>query len=83
MTYEEMLAKQLKLSVFLAVIFLVTMFSVPLLNYFATEAMLQPVLGIPFVWLFVGVCFHVEFWILAVIYTRASNRWEEMVEDDG
>jgi len=81
MTYEQMQAKQLKLSLLLAVIFLITVFSVPFLNDAFPTQMLTPVLGIPFVWLFVGILFHVEFWIIAVVYTRYSNRWEEEMTD--
>jgi len=81
MTYEQMQAKQLTLSLLLAVIFLITVFSVPFLNAAFPDQMLTPVLGIPFVWLFVGILFHVEFWIIAVVYTRYSNRWEEEMTD--
>ena len=81
MTYEQMQARQLKLSMQLAVIFLLTVFSVPFLNRAMPERMLTPVFGIPFVWLFVGILFHVEFWIIAVVYTRYSNRWEEEMTD--
>lgn len=77
-----MQGKQLKLSRLLAVVFLLSIFSVPFLNAAATEVMLQPVFGIPLVWLFAGVVLHLEFWAIAIIYTRCSNRWEEMVEDD-
>ncbi len=81
MTYEQMQAKQLKLSVLLAVIFLVSMFIVPFLNKSMTETMITPVLGIPFVWLFVGIVLHIEFWIIAVVYTTLSNKWEGELGD--
>lgn len=83
MTYEQMQRRQLKLSGLLAVIFLITVFSVPFLNAAFTEAMLTPVMGIPFAWLLVGILFHVEFWILALIYVTYSNRWETEVISDG
>lgn len=82
MTYEQMQARQLKLSVLLAAIFLLTVFSVPFLNASMPEQMLTPVLGIPFVWLLVGVFFHLEFWVIAVIYTTYSNRWEDELIDE-
>ncbi|MGD9498727.1 MAG: DUF485 domain-containing protein [Armatimonadota bacterium] len=81
MTYEQMQARQLRLSVLLAVIFLATVFSVPFLNAAFPDQMLTPVLGIPFVWLLVGVVFHLEFWIIALVYTIYSNRWEEEMTD--
>ncbi|MFP3904303.1 MAG: DUF485 domain-containing protein [Armatimonadota bacterium] len=77
MTYEQMQARQLRLSALLAVIFLISIFSVPFLNYAFTESMLRPVMGIPFTWLLVGIIFHVEFWIMALVYVTFSNRWEE------
>ncbi len=83
MTFEQMQAKQLKLSVLLAVVFLTSVFIVPFLNYYFTEAMLTPVLGIPLAWLVVGIFLHIEFWIIAVVYTRFSNRWEQEVIRDG
>ncbi len=83
MTYEQMQARQLRLSILLAAIFLVTMFSVPFLNAAFTEQMLTPVMGIPFVWLLCGIVLHLEFWALALIYTVYSNRWEEEVTSDG
>lgn len=83
MTYEQMQARQLRLSILLAAIFLVTMFSVPFLNAAFTEQMLTPVMGIPFVWLLCGIVLHLEFWALALIYTVYSNRWEAEVTSDG
>ncbi|MFO8080787.1 MAG: DUF485 domain-containing protein [Armatimonadota bacterium] len=83
MTYEQMQRRQLKLSGLLAVIFVVTVFSVPFLNAVMPETMLTPVFGIPFVWLLVGVIFHLEFWAIALIYVTYSNRWEEEVISDG
>ncbi|MGC9319935.1 MAG: DUF485 domain-containing protein [Armatimonadota bacterium] len=83
MTYEQMQARQLKLSGLLAIIFLVTVFSVPFLNQYFTEPMLTPVMGIPFAWLLVGILFHIEFWIIAFVYVTHSNRWEREVVRDG
>ena len=83
MTFEEMQRRQLRLSVFLAVVFLVSVFAIPLLNYAAPEAMLTPVLGLPFVWLYVGVVLHLEFWTVAFVYAFLSNRWERALRDEG
>ena len=85
MTFREMQRRQLRLSITLAIVFLVSVFSIPVLNQLVPDAMLTPVLGIPFVWLYVGIFLHLEFWTIAVIYTVLSNRWErEMVdEEDG
>jgi len=43
--------------------------------------MLAPILGIPACWLVVGILFHIEFWIIAFLYTYYSNRWEDEVID--
>jgi len=82
MTYEQMQARQLKLSVALAVLFLVSVFTVPFLNHAFPETMLTPVLGIPLCWLVVGILFHLEFWAIAFVYSYYSNRWEAELSDD-
>ena len=83
MTYELMQQRQLRLSIVLAVVFLVTMFSIPFLNEALMETMITPVLGIPFIWLAVGILLHLVFWVIAISYTVASNRWErEVAESD-
>ena len=82
MTFREMQRRQLRLSVVLAAIFIASVFTVPLLNHAAPDAMLSPVLGIPFVWLYVGVVLHLEFWSIAILYTVLSNRWERSLVDD-
>ena len=81
MTYDQMQARQLKLSVLLAVIFLLTLFSVPFLNQLFPDTMLSLVLGIPLCWLLVGILFHLEFWVIAVLYAYYSNRWEGELTD--
>ena len=82
MTYEQMQARQLRLSGLLAVVFLATVFIVPFLNAGFPDQMLTPVFGIPFVWLLVGIFFHLEFWIIAVVYVTYSNRWEGEIVDE-
>jgi len=81
MTYEQMQAKQLRLSALLAAIFMLSMFPLPILNHFAPDMMLTNVLGLPFVWLFVGILLHLEFWVIAIVYTVNSNRWERELVD--
>lgn len=82
MTFSEMQRRQLRLSLVLAVVFLASVFAIPLLNYVAPDAMLTPVLGLPFVWLYVGVVLHLEFWTIAIVYTVLSNRWERDLRDE-
>ena len=83
MTFVEMQRRQLRLSVILAAVFLVSVFAIPLLNWAAPDAMLTPVLGMPFVWLYVGVLLHLEFWTIAIVYTVLSNRWERALVEPG
>jgi uncharacterized membrane protein (DUF485 family) len=80
-TFHDMQRRQLRLSIALAVLFLVSVFTIPVLNLVIPEVMLTPVLGIPLVWLYVGILLHVEFWTIAVIYTVLSNRWERALVD--
>ncbi len=81
MTYQEMQARQLQMSIVLAVIFLISMFTIPFLNSLATEAMLVPVFGIPLVWFLVGFVLHIVFWAIAILYTVYSNKWESELND--
>jgi uncharacterized membrane protein (DUF485 family) len=81
MTIADMQRRQLRLSLTLAAVFLVSVFAIPVLNYMAPDAMLTPVLGLPFVWLYVGVLLHLEFWTIAIVYTMLSNRWEQALAD--
>jgi len=81
MTVADMQRRQLRLSLTLAAVFLVSVFAIPVLNYMVPDAMLTPVLGLPFVWLYVGVMLHLEFWTIAIIYTVLSNRWEQALRD--
>lgn len=75
--------RQLRLSIGLAAMFLVSVFVIPLLNYLIPDVMLTPVLGLPFVWLWVGVVLHLEFWAIAILYTVLSNRWERAMLEQG
>jgi uncharacterized membrane protein (DUF485 family) len=81
MTAKDMQRRQLRLSMTLAVVFLVSVFVIPLLNFLAPDAMLTPVFGLPFVWLYVGVLLHLEFWTIAIVYTVLSNRWEQAMAE--
>ncbi len=83
MTFVEMQRRQLRLSIGLAAVFLVSVFVIPLLNYLAPDTMLTPVLGLPFVWLYVGIVLHLEFWTIAIVYTILSNRWESELRESG
>ncbi len=82
MTYEQMQQRQLQMSVVLAALFLLSMFVIPFLNHAMPETMLTPVMGIPFVWLAVGILLHLEFWAIATLYTVYSNKWERQVAED-
>ena len=82
MTYEQMQAKQLRLSALLAAIFLLSVFPLPILNQLAPEFMLSKVCGLPLAWLFVGIVLHVEFWVIAIVYTLNSNKWERELTND-
>jgi uncharacterized membrane protein (DUF485 family) len=83
-TFHDMQRRQLRLSIALAVLFLVSVFTIPVLNLLIPGVMLTPVLGLPFVWLYVGILLHLEFWAIAIVYTVLSNRWErDLVDAEG
>ncbi len=72
-----LMKRQLKLSVSCAASFLVLLFGLPLLNFFAPELMARPVLGFTLSWLVLGVLFFPYVWIIARIFITRSMALEQ------
>ncbi len=77
---EEFLAglmkRQLKLSITCATAFLILLFGLPLLNYFAPAFMAQRVGGFTLTWLILGVLFFPYVWIIARYFIVRSMALE-------
>jgi uncharacterized membrane protein (DUF485 family) len=74
---KGLLQRQLRLSVSCASAFLVVLFGMPLLNYFAPEFMAQRVGGFTLSWLVLGVLFFPYVWIIARLFITRSIALED------
>ena len=68
---------QLKLSISCATAFLLLLFGLPLLNYFAPELMARRVGGFTVSWLVLGVLFFPYVWVIARIFITRSMALED------
>src|SRR6478735_6975534 len=73
---RSLMKRQLKLSISCAVAFLVLLFGLPLLNYFAPELMAHRVGGFTLTWLILGVLFFPYVWIIARLFITRSMALE-------
>jgi len=69
---RQLMRRQLKLSITCATAFLILLFGLPLLNYFAAEAMAQRVGGFTLSWLILGVLFFPYVWVIAKLFINRS-----------
>lgn len=74
---QELMKRQLKLSISCACAFLVLLFGLPLLNFFAPEIMAQRVGGFTLTWLILGVLFFPYVWIIARVFITRSMSLEQ------
>ena len=69
---HRLMRRQLQLSMGCAATFLVALFGLPLLNYFAPELMARRVGGFTLSWLLLGVLFFPLVWVIAFFFIRRS-----------
>ena len=69
---NELMRRQLKLSIACAGGFLIALLGLPLANYFAPDLMARPLAGFPFTWLLLGVLFFPLVWVIAFVFIRRS-----------
>ena len=69
---RQLMRRQLKLSITCATAFLILLFGLPLLNYFAPEMMAQRVGGFTLSWLILGVLFFPYVWVIAKLFINRS-----------
>ena len=74
---RSLMRRQLALSISCAAMFLVALFGLPLLNYYAPALMATRVAGFTFTWLVLGVLFFPFVWIIAWIFIRRSIALEQ------
>lgn len=71
-----LMTRQLKLSIACATAFVILLFGLPLLNYFAPAFMAQRVGGFTLTWLILGVLFFPYVWIIARLFITRSMALE-------
>ncbi|MGL4399123.1 MAG: DUF485 domain-containing protein [Luteolibacter sp.] len=74
---NELMTRQLKLSISCACAFLVLLFGLPLANFLAPAFMAQRVGGFTLSWLILGVLFFPYVWIIARVFITRSMALEE------
>jgi uncharacterized membrane protein (DUF485 family) len=74
---QELMKRQLKLSVSCAAAFAILLFGLPLMNYLLPEFMAQRVGGFTLTWLILGVLFFPYVWIIARVFITRSMALED------
>ncbi|MEQ1842594.1 MAG: DUF485 domain-containing protein [Verrucomicrobiales bacterium] len=74
---QELMRRQLRLSVACAATFLVALLGLPLLNYFFPDLMARRIGGFSVSWLLLGVLFFPFVWVISYVFIRRSIALEE------
>src|SRR3954470_4821420 len=74
---HSLMARQLKLSIACALMFLVALLGLPLANYFLPELMATRVFGFTLTWFMLGVLFFPFVWMISYVFIRRSIALEE------
>lgn len=80
---KVMMARQLKLSLRVAAIFILVLIGLPLLNLYAPQVAATNVGGFTLTWLVLGVLFYPLTWVLSQWYVKDSERIEEELAKQG
>lgn len=71
--------RQARLSVGVALIFLVLVLGLPLVNYYLVPVAQTRIAGFSATWLFLGVLFYPITWLLSAYFVRASETVEHEI----
>lgn len=71
------MARQLKLSIACALMFLLALLGLPLANYFAPELMATRVFGFTLTWFLLGIGFFPAVWCISFLFIRRSIALEK------
>ena len=74
---QALMRKQLTLSIFCALAFLVVLLGLPLANYFFPELMATRIFGFTLTWFLLGIGFFPAVWVIAFWFIRRSIKLEE------
>lgn len=67
-----LMARQLRLSIFCALTFLVLLLGLPLANYFLPDLMASRLFGFTLSWFVLGIAFFPYVWIISFFFIRRS-----------
>jgi uncharacterized membrane protein (DUF485 family) len=73
---RRLMRRQLRLSIACAAAFVIVLFGLPLLNYFAPDLMATRIGGFTLTWLILGVLFFPFVWVISGIFIKKSLRME-------
>ncbi len=73
---QSLMRRQLRLSIACAAAFMVVLFGLPLLNYFAPDLMAMRVGGFTLTWLILGVLMFPFVWVISGIFIKRSLKME-------
>jgi uncharacterized membrane protein (DUF485 family) len=76
---DQLMRRQLRLSIGCAATFVVALFGLPLANYFFPEAMATRVFGFTLTWFVLGVLFFPFVWVIAYLFIQRSIELEQIV----
>lgn len=74
---EDLIRRQLTLSVSVAAVFLAILFGLPLVNVIFPQVMALPFFGLPLAWLILAVLVYPTLWALAVYFVSTSQKYED------
>lgn len=74
---DELIRRQLALSLRVASVFLAILFALPLLNRFAPQLMAVRVLGLPLHWLVLAVLLYPLLWALGAYFVVTARKHED------
>lgn len=74
---DELIRRQLALSLRVASLFLVVLFTLPLLNRFAPQLMAVHVLGLPLHWLVLAALVYPMLWALGAYFVVTAKKHED------
>jgi len=76
------MARQLKLSITCALMFLIALLGLPLANYLAPDLMATRVFGFTLTWFVLGVLFFPFVWVISYVFIRRSIALENAEVDE-
>ncbi|HWN94234.1 MAG TPA: DUF485 domain-containing protein [Methylomirabilota bacterium] len=77
-----LMARQLKLSITCALMFLIALLGLPLANYLAPDLMATRVFGFTLTWFVLGVLFFPFVWVISYVFIRRSIALENAEVDE-